>query len=104
MEMKKSDGLHPETVVPDSEHTSDKNRRCDDSVRQADRNFIVRVAAVVLGILGVIMLVCGIFLRNLDQAGQKVPDKEQMPQEYIDEFFSDEGFTPDIRDFIEPEA
>lgn len=74
------------------------------SDKRATRKFIVRVAALVLGILGVIMLICGIVLRNLDQESREVPDKEQMPQEYIDEFFSDEGLTPDIRDYIEPEA
>ena len=70
----------------------------------AKRQFVIRVTAIVLAVLGVIMLICGIALRNLDQESRKVPDKAQMPEEYIDEFFSDEGRSPSIEDYIEPEA
>lgn len=66
--------------------------------------FVVRVLAVAVGVLGVIMLVCGIALHRLDEKSRMTPDKEQMPEEYIEEFFSDEHFTSDIEDYIEPEA
>ena len=66
--------------------------------------FTVRVLAVAVGVLGVIMLVCGIALHRLDEESRRTPEKEQMPEEYIDEFFSDEHFTPNLEDYIEPEA
>jgi len=76
----------------------------DPEEESARRQFIIRVIAVVLTVLGVVMLISGIALRKLDQESRKVPDKEQMPQEYIDEFFSDENYKPSIEEYIEPEA
>lgn len=68
------------------------------------REFMIRVLTVAVGVLGVVMLVCGIALHRLDEESRKVPEKAQMPEEYIEEFFSDEHFTPNIEDYIEPEA
>ena len=76
----------------------------DDNERSNTKLFIVRVLAVAVGVLGVIMLVCGIALHRLDEESRKTPEKEQMPEEYIEEFFSDEHFTPNIEDYLEPEA
>ena len=100
-----SEDVVSEDVVSEDVVSEDvvSEKSSGNSDRRTTGKFIVRVAALVLGIVGVIMLICGIVLRNLDQESRKVPDKEQMPQAYIDEFFSDEGYIPDIRDYIEPE-
>lgn len=68
------------------------------------REFMIRVLTVAVGVLGVVMLVCGIALHRLDEESRKVPEKAQMPEEYIEEFFSDENSHPDIEAYIEPEA
>ena len=41
-----------------------------------------------------------------DELPVKKPDDTEraVPEEYIEEFFSDEKFTPNIEDYIEPEA
>ena len=69
-----------------------------------NKMFIIRVLAVAVGVFGIIMLVCGIALHRLDEESRRIPEKGQMPEEYIEEFFSDEHFTSDIEDYIEPEA
>lgn len=76
----------------------------DPAALAAKRLFIVRIAAVALGVLGVLMLICGIVLRRLDEESRRTPEKAQMPEEYIEEFFSEDNFVPHIEDFIEPEA
>ena len=79
-------------------------KKADDTERAAKKIFMVRVLAVAVAVLGMIMLVCGIALHRLDEESRRTPEKEQMPEEYIEEFFSDEKFTPNIEDYIEPEA
>lgn len=66
--------------------------------------FIIRVLAVAVGVLGIIMLISGMVLHRLDEESRKTPEKAQMPEKYIEEFFSDENFKPDIEKYIEPEA
>ncbi len=66
--------------------------------------FIIRIAAVAVAVLGVILLVSGMVLHRLDEESRKTPEKAQMPEEYIEEFFSDENYKPDIEAYIEPEA
>ena len=79
-------------------------KETDDAERAAKRLFLIRVIAVAVGVLGIIMLISGIALHRLDEESRRTPEKAQMPEEYIEEFFSDENFEPDIEDFIEPEA
>lgn len=66
--------------------------------------FIIRVAAVAVAVVGIIMLVSGMVLHRLDEESRKTPAKAQMPEEYIEEFFTGENYEPDIEDYIEPEA
>ena len=64
----------------------------------------MRVAAVAVAVLGIIMLVSGMVLHRLDEESRKTPGKAQMPQEYIEEFFSDDSRDYDIEKYLEPEA
>lgn len=76
----------------------------DEDERANKRIFITRVLATAIAVLGIIMLVCGIVLHRLDEESRKTPEKAQMPEEYIEEFFSGDDFKPDIEKYIEPEA
>ena len=66
--------------------------------------FVIQVITVVMVLLGVIMLISGAVLRHLDEESRKTADPAQMPEAYIEEFFSDDDHEPQIEDFIEPEA
>lgn len=68
-----------------------------------NRMFVIRVLTVAVGVLGLIMLISGVVLRNLDEANRTTADKAQMPEEYIEEFFSGEDRTPHIEDYMEEE-
>ena len=68
-----------------------------------DRMLVIRALTAAVAVVGVIMLISGILLRNLDEAGKTTPEKAQMPEEYIEEFFSHEDETPNIEDYMEPE-
>lgn len=68
-----------------------------------NKMLIIRVLTAAIAMLGVVMLISGIVLRNLDEASKNTPEKAQMPEEYIEEFFSGEDKTPNIEDYIEPE-
>lgn len=65
--------------------------------------FLLRVLTAALGAVGLIMLLSGLLLRQLDAAGQGGGTETPLPEEYIDEFFTEEG-EPDILAEIEPEA
>ena len=95
------DDIKNEGTLKQTENVPDDN---DATERANKKMFIVRVLAVAVGVLGMIMLVCGLALHRLDEESRRTPEKEQMPEEYIEEFFSDEKFTPNIEDYIEPEA
>ena len=68
------------------------------------KRFIIRIIAVAVAMLGVVLLISGIALHRLDEESRRAPEKAQMPEEYIEEFFSDENFVPDIESYLEPEA
>lgn len=95
-----------------SEHPEETDDACCENAEDTpdepeceDRKlFIIRIAAVAVAVLGVVMLVSGMVLQRLYGESRKTPEKAQMPEEYIEEFFSDENFTPDIENYIEPEA
>lgn len=65
---------------------------------------VVRIISVIVASIGVIMLVVGLVL-SLFLAGDKVKaDETQMPEEYIEEFFSDGNENNASSDnVIEPE-
>lgn len=69
-----------------------------------NKALIFRVLTVALGILGIVMLVSGLMLRRLEQNSKPVREEPQMPEAYIEEFFSGEDSTPHIEDYIEPEG
>ncbi len=69
-----------------------------------NKALIFRVLTVALGLMGIAMLVSGLVLRHLDEANKTVPQQAEMPEAYIEEFFSGEDNTPRIEDYIEPAA
>ncbi len=69
-----------------------------------NKMFIMQVITLIVGLLGMLMLVSGAVLYRLDEASRRTPDKVQMPEEYIEEFFGNENSEPNIEDYIEPEA
>lgn len=69
-----------------------------------DRKIIVQIMAAAIGVVGVVMLICGMVLHRLDEKSREIPEMARMPQEYIDEFFSADDEIPDIENFIEPEG
>ena len=71
--------------------------------RQNNRMFLLRVLTAALGALGLVMLLSGILLRQLDAAQRHGGRETPMPEEYIEEFFPEES-QPDILAEIEPEA
>ena len=87
--------------IPDKAENNGRAEKSDSADR---RLFIVRVAAVAVAVLGIIMLVSGMVLHRLDEESRKTPGKAQMPQEYIEEFFSDDSRDYDIEKYLEPEA
>lgn len=64
---------------------------------------IIKVLTVIVTVLGVIMLISGLVLHSLGTEQYTAADEVQMPEEYIEEFFSDENSEPQIEDYIEPE-
>lgn len=64
---------------------------------------LLRVLTAALGAVGLIMLLSGLLLRQFDTAGQHSGTETPLPEEYINEFFTEEG-EPDILAEIEPEA
>lgn len=68
-----------------------------------NRMFIIKVLTAVIAMLGIIMLISGIVLRNLDEKSRTTSDKPKMPEEYIEEFFSGDDRAPSIEDYIEAE-
>ena len=65
--------------------------------------FIIREVCVVVVAVGLIMLMSGIALRAMNSEQRSAADGAQMPEEYIEKYFSDEGQEHDIEDYIEPE-
>lgn len=64
---------------------------------------IIKAVIVIVAALGVIMLISGLVLHSLGTGQYTAADEVQMPEEYIEEFFSDENSEPQIEDYIEPE-
>ena len=89
-------------------HSAEENKpdqsKTDNEDSAEKKIFLIRVLAVAVGVLGIIMLISGMVLHRLDEESRKTPEKAQMPEEYIEEFFSDENFKPDIEKYMEPEA
>lgn len=63
---------------------------------------VIRIISVIVTAAGLLMLVCGLMLRYFDAEQRYAADGAQMPEEYIEEFFSDEGGKSSIEDYIEP--
>jgi hypothetical protein len=100
-----SDAFETETPEkPDAAGPENANDVPDEPEGDNRKLFIIRIAAVAVAVLGVVMLVSGMVLQRLDEESRKTPEKAQMPEEYIEEFFSDENFTPNIENYLEPEA
>ena len=89
---------------PKSEQEQPGEKKANEAECDIKHSYMIRVIAVVAAILGVIMLISGIALRRLDEENRRTPEKAQMPEEYINEFFPDDNQEPQIEDYIEPEA
>ena len=89
---------------PKSEQEQPGDKKANEAECDIKHSYMIRVIAVVAAILGVIMLISGIALRRLDEENRRAPEKAQMPEEYINEFFPDDNQEPQIEDYIEPEA
>lgn len=68
-----------------------------------NRLFIIRVASIIVVAAGLIMLISGILLHAANSEQRSAADGAQMPEEYIEKYFSDEGQEHNIEDYIEPE-
>ena len=91
-------------LFPKSEQEQPGDKKANEAECDIKHSYMIRVIAVVAAILGVIMLISGIALRRLDEENRRAPEKAQMPEEYINEFFPDDNQEPQIEDYIEPEA
>ena len=103
-EMAKTDDGNHATVNPNQERSDIQTVQDDPTDLTEKRQFMIRLIAIVVGVLGVIMLISGTVLHRLDEESRRTPEKAQMPEEYIEEFFSGDDFKPDIEKYIEPEA
>lgn len=63
---------------------------------------VIRVISVIVTAIGLVMLACGLMLRYFIAERRYAADNAQMPEEYIEEFFSDEVGKSSIEDYIEP--
>ncbi len=63
---------------------------------------VIRVISVIIMAVGLIMLMSGIALSAVNKKQNSVADGAQMPEEYIEKYFSDENSEPSIEDYIEP--
>ncbi|MBQ1413096.1 MAG: hypothetical protein IIY93_07900 [Clostridia bacterium] len=69
-----------------------------------NRAQLFRILLTALGILGMLMLIGGLWLRRLDRVNHPPSEKPQMPESYIEEFFSGENRTHRLEDYLEPEG
>lgn len=64
---------------------------------------VIRIISVIVTAVGLVTLACGLMLRYFDAEQRYAADDAQMPEEYIEEFFSGEGDRSSIENYIEPE-